>query len=89
MNYTNEDDLDGYVAEILHKYESHSSVKNVKDRGIPLDSFNFQCVMAEDIKIRLAQLKTKKSSGYDSISSEKRHTPRICNGAFCLQCSHK
>ncbi len=67
MNHTNEDDPDGYVAEDLHKYESHSSVKNVKDRGIPSDSFNFQCVMAEDIKIRLGHLKIKMSSGYDNI----------------------
>ncbi len=27
VNHTNEDDLDGYVAEVLHKYESHCSVK--------------------------------------------------------------
>ncbi len=40
VNYTNEDDFDGYVAEVLHKYESHSSVKNIKDRGIPSGSFS-------------------------------------------------
>ena len=43
VKHTNEDDLDEYVATVLHKYESHSSVKNVKDRGIPSHSFHFQC----------------------------------------------
>ncbi len=38
VNCTNEYDLDGYVAGVSHKYESHFSVKNVKDGGIPSDS---------------------------------------------------
>ncbi len=45
-------------------------MKNVKARGIPSDSFNFQRVTAEDIKIRLENLKSKKSSGYDNISAK-------------------
>ncbi len=33
VNYSNENDLDGYVVEVLQKQESHYSFKNVKDGG--------------------------------------------------------
>ncbi len=70
VNYQNENDLDGYVAGILQRYESHSSVKAIKQRGIPQGSFDFQPVSAEDIKARLEKLKTKKASGCDYIPAK-------------------
>ncbi len=67
MNYQNDDDRDGYVAEVLQKNVSHLSVK---DRGIPQDSFNFQRASAKDIQTRLERLKTNKTPGYVNIPAK-------------------
>ena len=56
----NEVDLDGYVAGVLQRYESHSSVEIIKQRGIPQGSFDFQPISAEDVKTRLFMYKDLK-----------------------------
>ncbi len=72
MNYQNDKVLDAHVhvAEVYKDMYLIPEVRNIKDRGMPQDSFNFQRISAKDIQTRLERLKTNKTPGYDNIPAK-------------------
>jgi hypothetical protein len=63
----NNEDFDGYISDVIKRYNTHPSVNYIRDNSSRLDSFCFSKVSVGDICKRLRQLKTRKSPGYDNI----------------------